>query len=244
MNRIAIISDIHGNIPALDAVMNDITKRDIHKIYCLGDMVGKGPHSEIAVDRVREHCDVVIKGNWDDSITLKHEHETMLWHQKRLGVHRLDYLRSLPFSIHFWMSGKLVRLFHASAESVYKRVQPWDSMEERLAMFNNTESTGFPEIEPDMVGYGDIHNAYIQNYRGKTLFNVGSVGNPLDLKLASYAIIEGELDSGDQGSVSTQIVRVPYDIELSIKQAVDENMPELEAYIKELRTGKYRGLKD
>ncbi|MDP5275492.1 metallophosphoesterase family protein [Chengkuizengella axinellae] len=243
MQKIAIISDIHGNIPALDAVMNDIKSRDIHKIFCLGDMVGKGPYPEIAVDRVKNQCEVVVQGNWDDAITKESDYETMLWHQNRLGKQRIDYLASLPFSIDFWMSGKFIRLFHASAESVHKRVLPWDSIEERLAMFHHTHSTGFSKKEPDVVGYGDIHSAYIQNYKQKSLFNVGSVGNPLDHTQASYVILEGNYESDEISPFSIQFVRVPYDIELSIQQAIDEDMPELQEYIIELRTGKYRGIK-
>lgn len=56
MNTIAIISDIHGNIPALEAVLNDIKSRNIKKVYCLGDLAGKGPSSAEAVDSIRTHC--------------------------------------------------------------------------------------------------------------------------------------------------------------------------------------------
>ncbi len=51
MDRIAIISDLHGNLPALEATLADIRQREIGRILCLGDLVGKGPHSEVAVDR-------------------------------------------------------------------------------------------------------------------------------------------------------------------------------------------------
>ncbi|MFC1820508.1 metallophosphoesterase family protein, partial [Thermodesulfobacteriota bacterium] len=94
---------------------------------------------------------------------------------------------------------------------------------------------------PDVVGYGDIHRTYIMSYQDKTLFNVGSVGNPLDLTQASYAILEGKYDSRTDGIFSMFLVRVPYDIELAIKQAEDEDMPDLESYANELRTGRYRG---
>jgi protein phosphatase len=141
------------------------------------------------------------------------------------------------------MSGRLIRLFHASPQSVYKRVQPGASIEDRLAMFINTEMTGNNEsrLTPDVVGYGDIHNAYIQNFRGKSLFNVGSVGNPLEITQASYAILEGNYNGKDISPFSVQLVRVPYNIELSIEQAVAENMPNLEPYSYELRTARYRG---
>lgn len=143
------------------------------------------------------------------------------------------------------MSGKKIRLVHASPQSVYTRVQPWDSMEKRLAMFDPLPQDGESEesrITPDVTGYGDIHNAYVQHIEGKTLFNVGSVGNPLDLAQSSYAILEGTRGSKEAGAFSIQIVRVPYDIEEAVRQAQEAGMPELEEYVRELRTARYRGL--
>jgi protein phosphatase len=246
MDKIAIISDIHGNIPALEAVLENIQKCRVTKIFCLGDMVGKGPHSEKAVDLVREACDVVVRGNWDENITKETNYPTMLWHQNRLGEERLQYLSQLPFSTEFYLSGKLVRLFHASPFSVHTRIQPGDPFEKRVSMFENTDCTLNDENrkQPDVVGYGDIHNAYVQNFLGKTLFNVGSVGNPLEITQSAYAILEGDYESLESDSFSVQIIRVPYNIDLAIEQARHENMPDLDPYIQELTTARYRGLKE
>lgn len=243
MERIAIISDIHGNIPALQAVLTDIKSRSISRIFCLGDLIGKGPSSDAAVDLVQKTCEIVIKGNWDDYITKTSDHSAVIWHQNKLGKRRLDYLSELPFSIEFYMSGKFIRLFHASPRSIYERIQPWDSQEQRLSLFKSSEQCQH-ELNADVIGYGDIHNAYIQNFSGKTLFNVGSVGNPLEITQASYAIIEGQYHSKEQSTFGIQLIRVPYDIELSVKQAIEDDMPSLEAYIKELRTAQYRGNKN
>jgi protein phosphatase len=196
MDKVAVIADIHGNIPALEAVLSDIKLRGIANIYCLGDLVGKGPHPDQVVDRIKAVCQEVVMGNWDLDMDKPTDKEDVSWTQGRLGPSRIQYLASLPFCHDFYMSGRLVRLLHASADSVYKRVQPWDSMEERLSMFRNTESTGSPHGDrtPHVVGYGDIHNAYIQHLRQKMLFNAGSVGNPLEMTQASYAILEGVYD--------------------------------------------------
>ncbi|UQZ84847.1 phosphodiesterase [Paenibacillus konkukensis] len=246
MQQIAVISDIHGNIPALQAVLDDIVRRGIKTLYCLGDLVGKGPNPAESVDRIRESCELVIMGNWDHLMAKPDGNEELRWHQRRLGADRLDWLKTLPFSYDFTMSGKRIRLFHASPVSVYTRVQPWDSIESRLAMFGNTDSTGSPygESLPDVVGYGDIHNAYMQNLNGRTLFNTGSVGNPLDMASASYAILEGVVDSQSAAPFSIQLLRVPYDIELAVKMAEQAEMPQLEPYVRELRTARYRGLKN
>ncbi|MFV2045974.1 metallophosphatase family protein [Metabacillus litoralis] len=244
MERIAIISDIHGNIPALDAVLDDIKQKKIQRIFCLGDLVGKGPDSYEVIQKISQSCEKVIKGNWDDFITKETEFESLKWHQHQLTVDQNLYLESLPFSFDFYMSGKLIRLFHASPHSVYTRVQPWDSIETRLGMFTNTEYTGISTCQPDVVGYGDVHHAFIQHIDGKTLFNTGSVGNPLDLTQASYTIVEGEYESKREAGFNITFVRVPYNIERAIQLAKDAEMPDLEPYIQELTTAKYRGLKN
>ncbi|UCB42287.1 MAG: metallophosphoesterase family protein [Dehalococcoidales bacterium] len=241
MDRIAIISDIHGNMPALEAVLQDIRGRDIERILCLGDLVGKGPHSDRAVDICREVCEQVIMGNWDDYIRGEPNNPMKEWHQQRLGSERLEYLKDLPYIIEFYMSGKKVRLFHASNKGIYDRVFMDDTRESHRGMFNNTDFTGDAFV-PDVVGYGDIHSAYLKSFRQRTLFNTGSVGNPLDLTMASYIIMEGEYGSEAGDTLSIQIIRVPYDVELAIQQARDEGMPELEAYESELRTTRYRAL--
>jgi len=68
MDKIAVISDVHGNIPALEAVLADIRERGIDLIYNLGDLIGKGARSDLVVDRCREVCQVIVRGNWDDHL--------------------------------------------------------------------------------------------------------------------------------------------------------------------------------
>lgn len=240
MDRIAIISDIHGNLPALQAVLEDIKARGIPRIFCLGDLVGKGPSSDVVTDLVRETCEKIIIGNWEAHLVQPSDHPTVLWHQDKLGKDRLDYLRNLPFSIEFFMSGKLIRLFHASPRDVNERIQPWDSEERRRSLFDFSDFSEH-KMTADVAGYGDIHNAYLQHLNGRTLFNAGSVGNPLDITQASYVILEGKYHSQQPAPFGIQFVRVPYDIELAIRQAKEANMPSLEPYIRELRTAEYRG---
>lgn len=237
MTRIAIISDIHGNIPALEAVLKDIKERDINRIFCLGDLAGKGPHSAEAVDLIRNNCEVIIKGNWDYYLTEKKD-PVLLWHQEKLGNKRLDFMRKLPIHIEFYMSGKLVRLCHASPNDLFHRVHLSTEREERMKLFMPTKTLN---KEADVVGYGDIHGAHIDNFRGKTIFNVGSVGNPLEITQSSYAIIEGKYESKEEAPFSISLVRVPYDIEQAVMDAIKTDMPEKEEYINELRTAVYRG---
>lgn len=242
MERIALFSDIHGNIPALEAALMDAAARGVTRIFCLGDLVGKGPHSDRVVDICRARCERVIRGNWDDGLATKvADNATLRWHQERLGPERLAYLRTLPNTIDFMLSGQRIRLLHASPPGVYHRVHQGDPIDKLEAMFDSTDFTGYG-FEPDVVGYGDIHTAYLRSLHVRVLFNVGSVGNPLDQPLACYAVLEGSRDDTPAGPLAITLVRVPYDIERAIQEAADEDMPDLEPYASELRTARYRGL--
>jgi protein phosphatase len=244
VESIAIISDIHGNMTALEAVLENINKRGIQRIFCLGDLVGKGPRSAQAVDLVREVCQEVVLGNWDEGIQKVQENKVINWHQDQLGEERLAYLGTLPFHFDFYMSGKYIRLFHASAKSVHHRVVPMiHPKEEKESMFDNTEwiTPIDPNKQPDVVGFGDIHVALVEPIdHQRTLFNAGSVGNPLDVPQATYAILHGVYGSTKPSPFSIEITRVPYDIENEVNIAKKMGMPYVEPYTLELREAIYR----
>ncbi len=230
-------------MPALEAVLDDIRKRGIDLIYNLGDLVGKGARSDLVVDRCREVCQVIVRGNWDAPLVGSNGDAGANWYRQQLGAERLAYLATLPNAYDFWLSGRRVRLFHASQESVNTRVYSSDAYEVHLAMFQNTPFTGFDQPKPDIVGYADIHTPYLLPlyYDQKILFNDGSVGNPLDLPLACYVILNGALDSRTVCAFSIDFVRLPYDIEREIEEARRVGVPDLEAYVVEARTAVYRG---
>ncbi|MBN2239487.1 MAG: metallophosphoesterase family protein [Dehalococcoidales bacterium] len=247
MDSIALIADIHGNIPALEAVLDDIRNRNISRILCLGDLAGKGPQSADAVDICRDVCEGVVIGNWDEALAREHslattppEVKAMVdWHRNQLGPERQAYLGNLPGTIEFVMSGRNVRLFHATHNGLRDRIFHDDSEERHLEMFENTEFTGY-DMKPDIVIYADIHFAFHAVYDSKVLINTGSVGNPLDKTLASYVVLEGEYGSEKPGDISIETVRIPYDIERAVRVARDYGMPEFEPYEIELRTARYR----
>ncbi|MDQ2653354.1 MAG: metallophosphoesterase, partial [Chloroflexota bacterium] len=109
LERIALISDIHGNLPAFEATLADIDRRSITRIICLGDLAGKGPHGDVVIDLCRARCEGVIRGNWDEGLaTHTSTGPTPRWHQERLGPERLAYLRALPNTIDFVLSGQHV----------------------------------------------------------------------------------------------------------------------------------------
>jgi predicted phosphodiesterase len=241
LDRIAIISDIHGNLPALEAVLADIAERGISRIYGLGDLAGKGPSGAEVIDISRRVCVATVKGNWDAGLADGDADAISIWHRRQLGPERLAYLRDLPETLDFRLSGRMVRLFHASARGINHRVRQYDSRDDHLQMFDNTDFTGHGPA-PDIVGCGDVHTAYVKTFAHKCLFNAGSVGNPLDVPLACYAILEGRFDSAEPAPWTVSLARLPYDIEASIRQAEASGMPDLEHYINELRTARYRGL--
>ncbi len=247
IEHIAVISDIHGNLTALEAVLADCRARGVSAIYNLGDLAGKGPDGPEVIDRCREVCDVNIFGNWDE-LMLREETQSasVQWHRQHIGPERIEWLRNLPRSFDFRLSGRNIRLFHASAQGVWNRVYPQADHETRLAMFQNTDLTGYDHPLPDVVGYGDIHHAFIMPFfvpKNKTLFNAGSVGNPLDEPRATYVILSGVRESDDWNHpFALQIIRLPYDIDREIARARAAGVPHVEELAIELREAIYRGM--
>ena len=240
MDRIAIISDVHANITALNAVLDDIHSRGISRIFCLGDSVTKCCNPDLVIDKLRENCEVVLRGNCDESISL----------------------HNLPVMAEFYMSGRLVRLFHASPFSTSHIYNPMYSNQNTLRevielgspmqLFENTEFLGKTPNDPipDVIGYGHIHTPNVFRYKNKTIFNTGSVGMPIEMAndnnlqnadnrfstLASYIILEGIYGSKELSTFSINLVRVPFDIEKEIEYLENSDMPGKDKIIKSLRT--------
>lgn len=85
MDKIAIISDVHGCYISLQAVLDDIEKRNIKHIFMLGDLVAKGSQPEKVIDLIKEKCEIVIKGNCDDIVGEKGTTEEHFWNKKQIG---------------------------------------------------------------------------------------------------------------------------------------------------------------
>ena len=234
--KIALISDLHGNLPATEAVAKDIARRHVDAIYCLGDLVGKGPSSRETAEWAFAHCDIVLQGNWDEAITSdENPVPVVLWTKSQLGESCVKKIKALPFEHRFTFAGRRVRLIHGRplvSDVIYS-----DSpAEERTALFRTGDG-----YAPEIVGFADIHQPFYQHINpAGILFNTGSVGNPLGGQpFASYVLLEGEM-SETLGPISHTIVQLPYDREEAIRQALAcPGLPYLDAYINELRTGQY-----
>ncbi|MEE6449270.1 metallophosphoesterase family protein [Gottfriedia acidiceleris] len=237
MTKIAIISDIHGNKTALEAVLKDIRSREIERIFCLGDLIGKGPQGSECIELVQKNCEKVVRGNWDVFIQSPAENDFIQWFRDRLTDKDYQFLASLPFHIDIELNKQLIRFFHASPRSEFERVLPFHPIEKRLSMFDNSEMTNSIKDDktPDIIFYGDIHTTFLETFKNGILCNVGSVGNSLDLTSASYAILDGSYSTN-----SIQFVRVEYDREAELKIAEELKLPDLDKYHDEIMFAKYR----
>ncbi|MBQ8537495.1 MAG: metallophosphoesterase family protein [Clostridia bacterium] len=220
---LALIADLHGNWPATQAVAEDLQRRGITQVYCLGDLVGKGPESHKTCDWAREHCQVILCGNWDVGIARKRfPNDSFYWDQ--LGPERMAFLAALPKEHLFTFAGMKFRLIHG------RPVMP-------QLLFSHSEADAFkPYLEGvDVFGYADSHRPAFRTLNGGYLFNTGSVGNSLGVNKAHYMILT-EQPSG----VDFTCVSLHYDNALAARIA--ENTPGLpgkDAYIREVTTGIY-----
>lgn len=263
--KIAIISDIHGNLEALQTALEDIKKRNITKIFCLGDIVEKGCHAEECVKLVRENCEVVVQGNCDVDIdptvykVSKHNISVELmrkranWLNSLLSEESKKYLLNLPYSYEFYMSGSLVRLFHAHPEKKTGVIINEDTYETKYRMFEPSENTVSQKVA-DIVIYGHLHAPFMNKLYNKTLINVGSVGNSFNVireehkdsdvretTAVHYLILDGEFGTKEYGAgLSFEFVRIAYNIDKELED-LDKNI-EPEAYLAELKEGKYRNM--
>lgn len=262
MDKIAIISDVHANITALNTVLDDIASRGISRIFCLGDSVTKCANPDLVIDLLKEKCEIVLKGNCDEVIAFPNNSSGKFWSRKKIGEARASYLYNLPISTEFYMSGRLIRLFHASPHSLSHIYNPMFSnlntirgnveLPSPLSLFENTAFIGktVDDPVPDIVGYGHIHTPNIFRFGNKTIFNTGSVGMPIEMSntnncleetnrfstISSYIILEGIYGSKDLSSISINLVRLPYDVQKEIEYLENSDMPSKNRAINSLRT--------
>ncbi len=121
MSKIAVISDIHSNKHTLDLVLKDIEKRQVDKIYCLGDLVTKYFYPAEVVDSIKANCDIVIKGNCDDLVATN---ENYKWARAKLGLDRIEYLDNLPTKEKLMINKVLINLYHSNPRDLESMFNP------------------------------------------------------------------------------------------------------------------------
>jgi putative phosphoesterase len=226
--KVALLSDIHGNAVALEAVIKDIQKRQVDKIFVLGDLCLRGPQPKEALNLVRSLNAEVVKGNADGWLVRgfqkgevkEHAFDIMNkerdWTLTQLNDEDIRYLNDLPLSITMSVGGMTICAFHATPTDLFEVVLPEAS--------NDVYKEKFFVKDADIYFYGHIHNAYIRYINGKTVVNLGSVSLPFDgVNKASYALLEV-----DDNSYQTSIIKVGYDIEKFTQQIKDSGFPNKE----------------
>ena len=209
--RIAIVSDIHGNLMALDAVMTDLGKHAPDQVWCGGDLGWGGSWASECIQRVRDAGWPTVKGNTDVWITGDPQTVQSVEERRTMAeiaaVHNISsddalWLASLPLG--YSPAGSIL-LVHGTPESPFTAPDP-DAPPADFRIY---------EDQAQLVVYGHVHHAFVRRLGGGTLVaNPGSVGLPQDDVTASYLLIDR-----DGPEVSIQIRRVAYDRRAAIAQA-------------------------
>ena len=223
--RLAIVSDIHGNLTALDAVVADIERRGIDRVVHGGDLALAGGRPAEVVDRVRELGWPGIVGNtdellWRPEVQAEEEERAPALREllallfgeyapatrERLGEERIAWLRELPAELR----EDDAALVHASPGDLWRAPMPGAADEELAGTY---EEYGAP-----LAVYGHIHQPYVRDLNGLRVANSGSVGSPFDGDpRASYLLVTGP---------DVEVIRVEYDIEREAADVLASGYPD------------------
>lgn len=227
----AILSDIHGNLEALDAVLEDIQAQGISVIHCLGDIIGYGPNPLDCIDRSLSF-DTCILGNHDQAALFDPEgfssgaQRAIFWTRQQLEtgssnstatMKRWNFLAELPWTFH---EDKIMYVHGSARNPLNEYVFPEDihnsaKMEKIFALVEQTcfqGHTHIPGVFTEQLQFfspDELNQGYQLNQE-KVLINVGSVGQPRDgQSAASYVVLEDD---------QVKFHRVDYDYEITIKK--------------------------
>jgi putative phosphoesterase len=226
--KIAVFSDIHGNVIALEAVLKDIVSRRVDMIFCLGDLVGYGAYPNEVIELIRKNHIPVIMGNYDDGVgydrsecgcAYKDEksiglgHRSLDWMKEHVTPGNKAYLQGLFLRLEFAVYDKKVLLVHGSPRKINEYLFE-DRPDKSILRLFNSENI-------DILICGHTHLAYTRNLQGKCLMNAGSVGKPKDGDpRAGYVIL-----TLTESTVETEHIRVAYDVEAMAKAIEATELP-------------------
>lgn len=234
MIQVAVFSDVHGNLPALEVVLKDIEKRGIRQKFCLGDLVDFAPWGNEVIEQIRNLNIPCLMGNHDERIAFdisvvplsKHSEEEMnarfiaIDHSKKyITEDNKKFLSELPF--HLKLNYKVgekhwnIQLVHSSLESNDTYLYESENDEVFKMML---ESAG-----ADVVVMGHTHLSFKKQFRNNTwAVNCGSVGRSKEEnRLASYVIF-----TLDEEKITPEIVQLPYPIDETIRQIRESGIPD------------------
>ena len=245
--RIALVSDIHANLAALDAVLDDIDRRgDVKSVYHAGDLVGYSSSPNEVVARLRERGIAGIAGNYDSTVATDYAHcgcRSENPRQEELAHISYEYTRrvvtadtkrvlgALPFSLDVrplggHAPGPRVVIVHGTPtlNTVYWTEDRSDDFCRKMAAFVALKAG-------DMIAFGHTHKPWHRVVDGVHFVNTGSVGRPKDGDWrAGYVLLEL-----GRGEPRVEIVRVDYDVEATIAGVRAAGLPE--DFVEFLRTG-------
>src|SRR5918992_1092011 len=228
MERVAVITDIHANLPALEAVLEAIEASGVDAVYCGGDLVGYGPHPNEVCRLIEEREIPTIYGNYDYAIGRDLEdcgcayrdqqdrelgQRSVAWTLAHTDHRSKDFMRGLPFDLRFGMDGRRVRLVHGSPRKVNEY------------LFADKPARTFERIaagaDCDVLVFGHTHQPWVAEYGGVLFVNCGSVGKPKDGNpRAAFALLEL-----DKGELVADIDRVEYDAEAVARELATAGLP-------------------
>jgi putative phosphoesterase len=215
-DRVAVITDIHANLPALQAALARIDELGIEPVYCGGDLVGYGPHPNEVCALIAERAIPTIYGNYDYAIArdledcgcayvTQHDRElgqqSVAWTLEHTDQASKDFMRDLPFDLRFDVGTTSVHLVHGSPRKVneYLFEDKPARLYERLA----------GSEDASVLVFGHTHKPWVREYGDVLFVNCGSVGKPKDGDArGAFAILEASA----QG-VGVTIERIEYDAE-------------------------------
>ena len=227
--KLLIISDIHGNKAALDAVLS--VPHD--EVICLGDLVDYGPDPVECIELIKNEDIPVIKGNHDNAVAsrvdcgcgYKYKHlstATREYTWDQLDDSHMEFLRGLTMYIEKDLAGKKMHFAHGSPRSMYEYIKPDTPEDEVLEMIKG--------VEVDFIVVGHSHIPFVRHVGDVTIINPGSVGQPRDGDIrASCAVF-------DTDNYSVEIIRCEYDLE-TVFQQIQESMPHADELIEILKRG-------
>jgi predicted phosphodiesterase len=247
MMRYLILSDVHANLPALDAVLQDAkTKGDFTATYHLGDLVGYAPWPNEVVALLRDAGISGVAGNYDSTVATKYKHcgcrsedahqeelahRSFAWTLEHTSPETKQYLGGLPFRIDIrpyggHVSGPTIRLLHGN--QVLNTVYVTD---DRSDDFLAKMAEGMNARPGDVICFGHTHKPWHRVVGDVHFVNTGSVGRPKDGDPRACYV---ELVVNESG-VAVEFLRVAYDVEAAARAIIDSDLPD--EFADFLRTG-------
>jgi putative phosphoesterase len=228
--KVAVIGDVHANLPALETVLDHAQKQGTEAIWNAGDLIGVGPFPDQVVTRVRKENVLSILGGYDRAV-LRFKKKKAKWRKKMVSEEYLalewaynaltnssrKYLRFLSTEMRTGVKGRKILLTHTGPCS-YKKTLPPDALKEHL-------SQRAQEAKADVIVCGHSHRPFAHQVPDALVVNPGSVGWSNDGKrLASYAILTFKKDD-----IQVDHHRLEYDVGRLIAAIRDNGLPEVYA---------------